>query len=187
MPGGETGFFGMGFNRDEDSGRITPNDGNLALNWFFQWAFCSAAATIVSGGVAERVRFGGYAIYSLTMTGFIYPLVVSWTWGSGWLSSEVNDINFIDFAGSGVVHLTGGTGALVGAIIAGSRNGRWEYPEEFVPHSLPLVVLGANALPTAQGCSQACNLACTPFPRGFVIMYACPGVNVGCRARRGLA
>jgi Amt family ammonium transporter len=146
IPGGESGFFGMGFNRDEGSGRITPNDGNLALNWFFQWAFCSAAATIVSGGVAERVRFGGYAFYSLTMTGFIYPVVVSWTWGFGWLSSEVNDVNFVDFAGAGIVHLTGGTGALVGAVIAGSRNGRWEYPEEFVPHSLPLVVLGTFIL-----------------------------------------
>jgi len=137
-------FFGIGFNSDPDNGLITSS--NKPLNWYFQWAFCSAAATIVSGAVAERVNFFGYAIYSATMTAFIYPVVVAWTWGYGWLSSEVNDANFIDFAGSGVVHLTGGVAALVGAIVAGPRKNRWERPEEFAPHSLPLVVLGTFLL-----------------------------------------
>merc|ERR1712151_1407760 len=108
-------------------------------------AFCSAAATIVSGGVAERVKFPGYALYSFLMTWVIYPVVVAWTWGYGWLA-DLNDSGFMDFAGSGIVHMTGGVGALVGAVCAGPRKNRWENPNEFVPHSLPLVVLGTFIL-----------------------------------------
>merc|ERR1712070_1365461 len=137
-------FFGIGFNKDNDDGSITPSTG--PLNWYFQWAFCSAAATIVSGAVAERVNFPGYVVYSIAMTAVIYPVVVAWTWGYGWLSSDVNDINFMDFAGSGIVHMTGGVGALVGAIFAGPRKGRWEDPKSFEPHSAPLVVLGTFIL-----------------------------------------
>jgi len=135
--------FGSGFNEDKD-GVVTPI-GTRQLNWFFQWAFCSAAATIVSGGVAERAKFPGYCVYSFFMTAFIYPIVVAWTWGYGWLE-HMNDMGYMDFAGSGIVHMSGGVGALVGAIAAGPREGRWENPDEFVPHSLPLVVLGTFIL-----------------------------------------
>jgi len=130
---------------DADGKQVPAGEGGKMLNWFFQWAFCSAAATIVSGGVAERVKFPGYVAYSFMMTAFIYPVVVAWTWGYGWLAS-INDIGFMDFAGSGIVHMTGGVGALVGAICSGPRNERWTNPDLFVPHSLPLVVLGTFIL-----------------------------------------
>merc|ERR1712187_74518 len=84
-------------------------------------------------------------IYSVLMTSFIYPVVVAWTWGYGWLS-DMNDSGFMDFAGSGIVHMTGGVGALVGAICAGPRTNRWKDPNAFVPHSLPLIVLGTFIL-----------------------------------------
>lgn len=141
--GDGNGFVGRGFNPRTETG-ITPSDKNLA--WFFQWTFCSAAATIVSGGVAERVSFSGFCIFGSCMTALIYPVVVGSTWGGGWLSSAFADVNFIDFAGSGIVHFTGGVGALVGAIVAGPRVGRWTNPDEFVPHSFPLIVLGTMIL-----------------------------------------
>merc|ERR1719277_120697 len=131
----------MGYLSTDENGTQIPAGGKM-LNWFFQWAFCGAAATIVSGGVAERVKFPGYVLFSFMMTSFIYPVVVAWTWGYGWLA----DMGFMDFAGSGIVHMTGGVGALVGAAIAGPRNQRWENPDLFVPHSLPLVVLGTFIL-----------------------------------------
>eukprot|EP00931_Biecheleriopsis_adriatica_P023738 TRINITY_DN1492_c0_g1_i1.p1 TRINITY_DN1492_c0_g1~~TRINITY_DN1492_c0_g1_i1.p1 ORF type:complete len:488 (-),score=98.45 TRINITY_DN1492_c0_g1_i1:36-1361(-) len=133
-------FFGIGFTTPRDDGQIEPS--SSLRDWFFQWAFCGAAATIVSGGVAERVNFPGYCVFSFMMTSFIYPVVVAWTWGYGFLGAN----NYMDFAGSGIVHMTGGVGALVGAIIAGPRYGRWEHSDEFAQHSLPLVVLGTFIL-----------------------------------------
>jgi len=140
----------------------------MMLSWFFQWAFCSAAATIVSGGVAERVRFPGYVIYSFLMTAFIYPVVVCWTWGYGWLAGStedgyVNKVGYMDFAGSGIVHMTGGVGALVGAICSGARDGRWTTGKDesmtiaerlgmqgdnsqWDAHSVPLQVIGTFIL-----------------------------------------
>jgi len=77
------------------------------------------------------------------MTGFIYPVVVYWTWsGNGWLTEG----GYSDFAGSGIVHLTGGSAALVGAALVGPRAGRWEKPESFAPHNMGLVVLGTFIL-----------------------------------------
>eukprot|EP00933_Yihiella_yeosuensis_P021996 TRINITY_DN1731_c0_g1_i1.p1 TRINITY_DN1731_c0_g1~~TRINITY_DN1731_c0_g1_i1.p1 ORF type:complete len:531 (-),score=132.05 TRINITY_DN1731_c0_g1_i1:409-2001(-) len=140
---GYEAFLGHDFLKAETDGKQIPTD--TIVNWFFQWAFCSAAATIVSGGVAERVNFPGYCLFSLAMAAFIYPVVVSWTWGYGWLA-DMNDVGYMDFAGSGIVHMAGGVGALVGAICAGPRTGRWEFPDEFIPHSLPLVVLGTFIL-----------------------------------------
>merc|ERR1719399_2079179 len=150
-----SGFLGKGELADQAwaDGTIDPlrYGGGQAVMWFFQWAFATAAATIVSGGVAERIRFVGYGIFSFLMSAFIYPVVVCSTWGYGWLEVFNKDAGagYIDFAGSGVVHLTGGVGALVGAIILGRRTGRFD-PNvdqgEFDPHSQPLIVLGTFIL-----------------------------------------
>ncbi|CAK9068289.1 Ammonium transporter 1 member 1 (AtAMT1 [Durusdinium trenchii] len=148
---GSSGFFGEGFYTRDASGNITPvscgSDGcqSTMLSWFFQWAFCTAGATIVSGAVAERVKGPTYAAFAFVMTSFIYPMVVAWTWGGGWLA-VFEGVGYMDFAGSGVVHLTGGAAGLAGTIVLGPRKGRFVNPEEFEPHNLPLVVLGTFAL-----------------------------------------
>jgi len=154
-----SGFLGKGTDADAAwaEGTIDPlrYGGGQPVMWFFQWAFCTAASSIVSGGVAERVQFPGYAIFSLLMSSFIYPVVVCSTWGYGWLEVFVKDkdgngiAGYIDFAGSGVVHLCGGIGALAGAVVLGRRTGRfdpnWDQ-SEFDPHSQPLIVLGTFIL-----------------------------------------
>eukprot|EP00438_Fugacium_kawagutii_P034068 Skav205989 [mRNA] locus=scaffold2084:42327:45402:+ [translate_table: standard] len=149
---GSDGFFGWNFyTRDEATGVITPTcnseDGcqSTMLSWFFQWAFCTAGATIVSGAVAERVKSPTYAAFAFFMTSFIYPVVVAWTWGGGWLANLFG-VGYMDFAGSGIVHLTGGVAGLAGTFILGPRKGRFTNPEEFECHNLPLVVLGTFAL-----------------------------------------
>lgn len=111
---GTTGFVGEGFySRDPVTGNITPvasctQNGcqSTMLSWFFQWAFCTAAATIVSGAVAERVKAPAFGFFALVMTSIIYPLVVAPTWGGGW-GYTMFDTGVMDFAGSGIVHLTG--------------------------------------------------------------------------------
>lgn len=123
-------------------------DGTM-INWFFQWAFCATAATIVSGGVMERVNFFSYCIYTVIMTAFIYPIVVCNTWNYGIINEIATKGAWIDFAGSGVVHLTGGVGALVGAMVLGPRIGRFEDgvdQSQFDPHSMSLVTLGTLIL-----------------------------------------
>eukprot|EP00961_Rhodomonas_salina_P063032 846739-Rhodomonas_salina.1 len=111
--------------------------------WFFQWAFTGACATIVAGSVAERTKIGAYFIYSVVLTTLIYPVVVHWGWGSGWLSAwgaypDENGVarpmfnqdgtsnGLIDFAGSGIVHMVGGMSGLMGAIVVGPRTGRFD-------------------------------------------------------------
>ena len=111
---GTDGFFGFGFyTRDKASGVITPvectSDGcqSTMLSWFFQWAFCTAGATIVSGAVAERVKSPTYAAFAFLMTSFIYPMVVASTWGGGWLASLFG-VGYMDFAGSGQTFMLSG-------------------------------------------------------------------------------
>lgn len=100
-----------------------PGDGEKLVNFFFQFAFAGAAATIATGAMAERTHFVGKLIYSAILGAIIYPVVVFWTWGGGWLiDGQEND--FIDFAGSTIVHMTGGIVALVGAYMVGPRAGR---------------------------------------------------------------
>jgi Amt family ammonium transporter len=137
-------FFGM--NKDY----VLQTDSFHYLYWFFQWAFCATAATIVSGAVAERVKLSGYAIFMVLMTSFIYPVVVHWTWGGGWLSKQESEDQglYMDFAGSGIVHMTGGVAALAGAAIIGPRTGRFdpENADKFQPWNVPMVVLGTFIL-----------------------------------------
>ena len=111
--------------------------------WFFQWAFAGAAATIVAGSVAERTKVAAYFMYTIALTTLIYPIVVHWGWGSGWLSAwgafpdengnprpifryNSDSNGMIDFAGSGIVHMVGGFSGLTGAIIVGPRIGRFD-------------------------------------------------------------
>lgn len=95
-------------------------DGEKLVGFFFQFAFAGAAATIATGAMAERTHFVGKLIYSAILGAIIYPIVVFWTWGGGWIAEQ----GFIDFAGSTIVHMTGGIVALVGAYMVGPRAGR---------------------------------------------------------------
>jgi Amt family ammonium transporter len=147
---GSEEMAGKGFLVNED-GLLVPtmNDGtgaSRALEWFFQGVFCCTASTIVSGGVAERVQIRGYVVLSSIMTGLIYPVVVAWTWSTtGWLNGV--GAGYMDFAGSGIVHMTGGFGALAGAAIVGKRKGRFEGDQsDFDGHNLTYVVLGTLIL-----------------------------------------
>ena len=101
---------------------------SFAAIFFFQLSFAGTAATIVSGAVAERIKFWGFILFSFVLVGLIYPLVGYWVWGeNGWLAST---LNFQDFAGSTVIHCVGGTAALVGAWILKPRHGRFGYDAE---------------------------------------------------------
>jgi Amt family ammonium transporter len=113
--------------------------------WLFQLVFAATAATIVSGAMAERTQFKSYLIYSVFITGIIYPVVGHWIWGGGWLA----DLGMSDFAGSTVVHSTGGWLALTGAIVLGPRLGKYDgdgKPRPIAGHNLPLAALGVFIL-----------------------------------------
>jgi Amt family ammonium transporter len=118
----------------------------LEIDFAFQAMFAATAATIVSGAVAERMKFGAYIAVAVVMTALIYPIVGFWKWGGGWL----DQLGFYDFAGSTVVHLTGGVAALVGAAILGPRIGKFDRttgkPRAIPGHSVPFVALGTLLL-----------------------------------------
>ncbi|KAI8520310.1 hypothetical protein Bbelb_000640 [Branchiostoma belcheri] len=114
-----------------------------ALTWvFFQYSFAATATAIVSGAMVGRTHLLAYMCYSFVITGLIYPTVVHWAWsGEGWLNSETG-YAYQDFAGSGVVHLCGGTAALIGAIVLGRRKIVKEDEESIPPSAPALVTLG---------------------------------------------
>ncbi|MDD4731476.1 MAG: ammonium transporter [Desulfovibrio sp.] len=121
--------------------------------WFFQSVFAATAATIVSGGIAERTKFGTYVLVSLVVTGVIYPISGHWAWGSlygdaGWLETAFS-VPFCDFAGSSVVHSVGGWLALAGAMVVGPRIGKYgqDGKARAIPgHNIPLAALGVFIL-----------------------------------------
>ena len=123
--------------------------GTLSLPTFFifQVAFAATAATIVSGAMAERTRFRSYFVYSFGLTAIIYPIVVHWLWGGGWLSKLGTPM--IDFAGSTIVHSVGGWAALMGAIVLGPRIGKYDdegRPRAIPGHSIPFAIVGVFIL-----------------------------------------
>ena len=120
----------------------------LEAKFFFQVVFCGTAATIVSGAVAERIRFSAFLLFSVVISTIIYPIAGHWIWGGGWLSSFLG-VGFKDFAGSTVVHSIGGWSALVGAWLLGPRLGKYGKKGEISPipgHNLALATLGALIL-----------------------------------------
>ena len=128
---------------------FVSGDPGLMRDWFFQVVFAATAATIVSGAMAERTKFTSYLIYSIFISGIIYPISGHWIWqGEGWLTA----LGFHDFAGSTVVHSVGGWAALAGAIALGPRIGKYVKKDGKVAskaimgHNLPLAALGVFIL-----------------------------------------
>ncbi len=117
---------------------------STASDFFFQLMFCAATASIVSGTLAERIKLWPFLLFTLILTAFIYPLQASWKWGGGFL----DEMGFLDFAGSTVVHSVGGWAALAGALVLGARAGKYK-DGRVVPMpgaNLPLATLGTFIL-----------------------------------------
>ena len=152
VDGGIMGTFapyGMDYT---DPASVESGSYSAYSDWFFQMVFCATTASIVSGTVAERIKFWPFIIFVVFLTGFIYPIVGAWEWGGGMLNSEsyidTFGSEFSDFAGSTLVHSTGGWAALMGAVILGPRIGKY-VGGRVVPilgSSIPLATLGTFIL-----------------------------------------
>ena len=117
-------------------------------DWYFQMVFCATTVSIVSGTLAERIKLWPFFLFAAILSGIIYPIVMGWQWGGGWLASA----GFSDFAGSTLVHSTGGAAALAGALMLGPRLGRFTKSgspapvKPFAASSIPLVTIGVFVL-----------------------------------------
>lgn len=151
MFGGDNPFVGTEHVWILGNADLSFYDGTLTSNvpfwgkFFFQLVFCGTAATIVSGAVAERVKYISFIIFSFVLTLFIYPIVGHWIWGGGWLA----ELGFMDFAGDTAVHSVGGWAALAGALILGPRIGKYDKdgkPRAIPGHNMSLAVIGLFVL-----------------------------------------
>jgi Amt family ammonium transporter len=118
---------------------------SLESDFFFQVVFVATAMSVVSGAVAERMKLWAFLIFSVVLTGFIYPVEGYWTWGGGFLSAS----GFSDFAGSGIVHMAGAAAALAGVLLLGARKGKYGKNGEVHPipgSNMPLATLGTFIL-----------------------------------------
>jgi ammonium transporter, Amt family len=144
--GANGGFFGVPIPVEiPDPATELSGDYAAGSDWFFQMVFCATAASVVSGTVAERIKFWPFMIFTVILTGLIYPITGSWQWGGGWLAQ----MGFSDFAGSTLVHSVGGWAALSGAIILGARKGKYGENGSVTPmpgSSIPLATLGTFIL-----------------------------------------
>ena len=142
----EGGFIGNFLPWSDESKLETGySDGS---DWYFQMVFCATTVSIVSGTLAERIKLWPFFLFAAILTGVFYPIVMGWQWGGGWLAAR----GFSDFAGSTLVHSTGGAAALAGAIVLGPRTGRFKKSGEptpikpFAASSIPLVTIGVFIL-----------------------------------------
>jgi Amt family ammonium transporter len=151
---GESGGWFIGtsnfFLQDLDLAAIPEGGLSPGTSFFFQAVFAATAVTIASGAMAERTKFWSYVVFSAVMCAFIYPVVVHWTWGGGLIADiQIGDAVFSDFAGSGIVHMTGGIAAFMGALFLGPRIGRYGADGSLraIPgHNIPFAILGVFIL-----------------------------------------
>jgi len=145
---GYCGFAGFGITNPIGSAGLIDYAGGAYTyftDFIFQAMFAATAATIVSGAVAERIKLSSFLIFSTIYVAIIYPIAGSWKWGAGWL----DQMGFYDFAGSTLVHGVGGWAALVGAILVGSRLGKYGQNGQIKPilgHNMPLATIGVFLL-----------------------------------------
>ena len=127
---------------DPSAAPAVEEHGHAAMSdWFFQMVFVGSTASIVSGTLAERVKLWSFFLFIVVLTAVIYPVIGAWTWGGGWLAA----MGFQDFAGSTVVHSTGGWAALAGVLVVGARRGKFPADgsvRQTPPNSVPEVTLG---------------------------------------------
>ena len=156
-PGFEEGSSGIlkfaGFGIGIPENGLTPDYADGGYTWWtdflFQGMFAATAATIVSGAVAERIKIGAFMIFVIFYVGLVYPIVGSWQWGGGFLSTLGGDEGFYDFAGSTLVHSVGGWGALIGIWLLGSRIGKFGEngkPRAIPGHNIPMATAGVLIL-----------------------------------------
>jgi Amt family ammonium transporter len=143
--------FGSGLlgSTDHDAAQVIASEGEIYYSglsdFFFQVVFVATAMSIVSGAVAERMKLWAFFLFAVILTGVIYPVQGFWKWGGGWL----NELGFLDFAGSGVVHLCGAAAALAGVLLLGARKGKYGADGQIfaIPGcNLPLATLGTLIL-----------------------------------------
>ena len=131
--------------QEEAAAAVVGNGYSTMSDWFFQMVFVATTASIVSGALAERVKLWSFFAFITLLTAIVYPIVGAWTWGGGWLSA----MGFKDFAGSTIVHSTGGWAALAGALIVGPRRGKFRVDgtvKPTPPSNVPSVTLGVFIL-----------------------------------------
>ena len=131
--------------QEDAAATVIGNNYSVMSDWFFQMVFVATTASIVSGTLAERVKLVSFFCFITVLTAIVYPLVGAWTWGGGWLA----ELGFKDFAGSTIVHSTGGWAALAGALIVGPRSGKFRDDgtvKMTPPSNVPVVTLGVFIL-----------------------------------------
>jgi Amt family ammonium transporter len=149
--GGEFTAFLSGIVGDGVTGAEEPATYAPSADFFFQVVFVATAMSIVSGAVAERMKLWAFLAFAVVMTGFIYPMEGSWTWGGEAVFGlyTLGDLGFSDFAGSGIVHMSGAAAALAGVLLLGARKGKYGADGSIRPipgANLPLATLGTFIL-----------------------------------------
>lgn len=187
---GSSGFFKFaGFGIAAPENGMTPDYADGGYTWWtdflFQGMFAATAATIVSGAVAERIKLGGFMIFTIIYVGLVYPIVGSWQWGGGFLSSlsygEAE--GFYDFAGSTLVHSVGGWGALIAIYLLGARIGKFGEdgkPKAIPGHNLPLAAAGVLILWLGWfGFNGGSVLSADPETTSLVLVTTCLAAAAG--------
>tara|TARA_B100000513_G_scaffold188732_1_gene111962 strand:- start:13 stop:1047 length:1035 start_codon:yes stop_codon:yes gene_type:complete len=149
--GGDFSLFLSGITGDGATGAEEPATYAPSADFYFQVVFVATAMSIISGSVAERIKLWSFLVFAVVMTGIIYPVEGSWTWGGMPVFGmyTLGDLGFSDFAGSGIVHLAGAAAALAGVILLGARTGKYgaDGSVNAIPgSSLPLATLGTFVL-----------------------------------------
>ncbi|WP_103072217.1 ammonium transporter [Aquimarina sediminis] len=192
-PGFEEGDFGFlkfaGFGIAAPENGMTPEYADGGYTWWtdflFQGMFAATAATIVSGAVAERIKLGAFMIFTILYVGLVYPIVGSWQWGQGFLSTLVigKAEGFYDFAGSTLVHSVGGWAALVAIILLRSRIGKFSTegkPQAIPGHNIPLAAAGVLILWLGWfGFNGGSVLSANPETTSLVLVTTCLAAAAG--------
>ncbi|EZH71547.1 ammonium transporter [Aquimarina atlantica] len=192
-PGFEDGDIGFlkfaGFGIAAPENGMTPEYASGGYTWWtdflFQGMFAATAATIVSGAVAERIKLGAFMIFTILYVGLVYPIVGSWQWGSGFLSTfKIGEAEgFYDFAGSTLVHSVGGWAAMVAIILLGARIGKYSSegkPQAIPGHNIPIAAAGVLILWLGWfGFNGGSVLSADPAGTSLVLVTTCLAAAAG--------